>query len=127
MTREPNSRGTHVAMKLKTQIHLEVDTDGDDELQQRILDIAQQEVMRYSAAVADRLEEEGITDVEIEVGGRTRATNHAVRGSNRRRWRHEKHDDAHRDRDPALARPRGARPVHRSPENDETRLGGGLS
>ncbi len=56
-------------MKLKTQIHLEVDTDGDDELQQRILDIAQQEVMRYSAAVADRLEEEGITDVEIEVGG----------------------------------------------------------
>ena len=56
-------------MKLTTQIHLEVDTDGDEELRVRILDIAQQEVMRYSAAVADRLEEEGITDVEIDVAG----------------------------------------------------------
>ena len=56
-------------MRLKTQIHLEVDTDGDEELRVRILDIAQQEVMRYSAAVADRLEEEGITDVEIDVAG----------------------------------------------------------
>ena len=56
-------------MKLTTQIHLEVDTDGDEELQERILEIAQQEVMRYSAAVADRLEAEGISDVEIEVAG----------------------------------------------------------
>ena len=56
-------------MKLTTQIHLEVDTDGDDELNERILEIAQQEVMRYSAAVADRLEAEGISDVEIEVAG----------------------------------------------------------
>jgi len=56
-------------MRLKTQIHLEVDTDGDEELRVRILDIAQQEVMRYSAAVADRLEEEGISDVEIDVAG----------------------------------------------------------
>ena len=56
-------------MRLKTQIHLEVDTDGDEELRVRILDIAQQEVMRYSAAVADRLEAEGITDVEIQVAG----------------------------------------------------------
>jgi len=56
-------------MKLMTQIHIEIDTDGDDELHERILDIAQQEVMRYSAAVADRLEAEGISDVEIEIGG----------------------------------------------------------
>jgi hypothetical protein len=52
-----------------TQIHIEIDTDGDDELHERILDIAQQEVMRYSAAVADRLEAEGISDVEIEIAG----------------------------------------------------------
>ena len=56
-------------MKLTTQIHIEVDTDGDDELKERILEITQQEVMRYSAAVADRLEAEGISDVEIEVAG----------------------------------------------------------
>jgi hypothetical protein len=56
-------------MKLMTQIHIEIDTDGDDELHERILDIAQQEVMRYSAAVADRLEAEGISDVEIEIAG----------------------------------------------------------
>ena len=56
-------------MKLTTQIHLEVDTDGDEELKERILEIAQQEVMRYSAAVADRLEAEGISDVEIDVAG----------------------------------------------------------
>jgi hypothetical protein len=56
-------------MKLTTQIHLEVDTDGDEELRVRILEIAQQEVMRYSAAVADRLEAEGIADVEIDVAG----------------------------------------------------------
>jgi hypothetical protein len=56
-------------MRLRTKIHVEVDTDGDEELQQRVLDIAQEEAMRYSAAVADRLEEEGIDDVEVTVEG----------------------------------------------------------
>ena len=68
MRREPNS-GYARAMKLTTQIHLEVDADGDQELKERIFAIIQQEVMRYSAAVADRLEAEGISDVEIEVAG----------------------------------------------------------
>jgi len=56
-------------MKLTTQVHIEIDSDGDDELRERIRAITQEEVMRYSAAVADRLEAEGITDVEIEVAG----------------------------------------------------------
>ena len=56
-------------MRLKTKIHVEVDADGDAELEARILDIAQEEAMRYSAAVADRLESEGISDVEIELEG----------------------------------------------------------
>ena len=54
-------------MKLTTQVHIEIDSDGDDELRERIRAITQEEVMRYSAAVADRLEAEGITDVEIEI------------------------------------------------------------
>ena len=56
-------------MKLTTQVHIEIDSDGDDELRERIRAITQEEVMRYSAAVADRLEAEGITDVEIEIAG----------------------------------------------------------
>ena len=56
-------------MRLSTTIRLDVDADGDSELEERILDIAQQEVMKYSAAVADRLEAEGITDVEIDLRG----------------------------------------------------------
>jgi hypothetical protein len=56
-------------MKLTTQIHIEIDTDGDDELHERIREITQEEVMRYSAAVADRLEAEGITDVDIDIAG----------------------------------------------------------
>ena len=58
-------------MKLTTQIHIEIDTDGDgdEDLHERIRAITQEEVMRYSAAVADRLEAEGITDVDIEIEG----------------------------------------------------------
>jgi hypothetical protein len=67
--REPKPQGRHTAMKLTTQVHIEIDSDGDDELRERIRAITQEEVMRYSAAVADRLEAEGITDVEIEIAG----------------------------------------------------------
>jgi hypothetical protein len=56
-------------MRLTTTIRVDVEADGDTELEERILDIAQQEAMKYSAAVADRLEEEGIKDVEIELRG----------------------------------------------------------
>jgi hypothetical protein len=58
-------------MRLRTTIRLDVDADGDTELEERILDIAQEEAMKYSAAVADRLEAEGISDVEIELKGDT--------------------------------------------------------
>ena len=56
-------------MRLRTTIRLDVDADGDTELEERILDIAQEEAMKYSAADADRLEAEGISDVEIELHG----------------------------------------------------------
>jgi hypothetical protein len=56
-------------MKIRTTIRVDVDADGDEELEERVLDLAQEEVMKYSAALADRLEAEGIEDVEIEVQG----------------------------------------------------------
>jgi hypothetical protein len=56
-------------MRLRTTIKVDVDAEGDTELEERVLDIAQQEAMRYSAAMADRLEAEGLTDVEIELEG----------------------------------------------------------
>ena len=56
-------------MKITTTIRVDVDAGGDEELEERILDLAQEEVLRYSAALADRLEAEGIADVEIDVQG----------------------------------------------------------
>lgn len=56
-------------MRITSTIRIDVDADGDDELEERILDLAQEEVMKYSAALADRLEAEGIEDVEIDVQG----------------------------------------------------------
>lgn len=55
-------------MKLTTAISIEVQGE-DEELRERVLEVAQEEVMRFSAALADRLEEEGIEDVEIDVQG----------------------------------------------------------
>jgi hypothetical protein len=56
-------------MRIRTSIAVNIDADGDEELEQQILDIVQQELMKYSAAVADRLEEEGIDNVEIDIEG----------------------------------------------------------
>jgi hypothetical protein len=56
-------------MKITTTIRVDVDAGGDEQLEERILDLAQEEVLRYSAALADRLEAEGIADVEIDVQG----------------------------------------------------------
>jgi hypothetical protein len=56
-------------MKITTTVRLDIDSGGDDELEQRVLALAQEEILRYSAALADRLEEEGIADVEIDVKG----------------------------------------------------------
>lgn len=55
-------------MRITTSISINV--EGEDEaLRERVLELAQQEVMRFSAALADRLEEEGIEDVEIGIEG----------------------------------------------------------
>ena len=55
-------------MKITTSISINV--EGEDEaLRERVLELAQQEVMRFSAALADRLEEEGIEDVTIGIEG----------------------------------------------------------
>ena len=55
-------------MKITTSISIEVESE-DEDTRERVLDLAQQEVMRFSAALADRLEAEGIEDVEIDVRG----------------------------------------------------------
>jgi hypothetical protein len=55
-------------MKITTSISIEVESE-DEDTRERVLDLAQQEVMRFSAALADRLEADGIEDVEIDVKG----------------------------------------------------------
>ena len=55
-------------MKITTSISIEVESE-DEDTRERVFDFAQQEVMRFSAALADRLEADGIEDVEIDVKG----------------------------------------------------------
>ena len=55
-------------MKITTSISINVEGESEA-LRERVLELAQQEIMRYSAALADRLEEEGIEDVEIGIEG----------------------------------------------------------
>ena len=55
-------------MRITTASSINVEGE-DEELRERLLELAQQEVMRFSAALADRLEEEGIEDVEIGIEG----------------------------------------------------------
>jgi hypothetical protein len=55
-------------MKITTSISIEVESE-DEDTRERVFDLAQQEVMRFSAALADRLEADGIEDVEIDVKG----------------------------------------------------------
>ena len=55
-------------MRITTAISINVEGE-DEELRERVLELAQQEVMRFSAALADRLEEEGIEDVGIGIEG----------------------------------------------------------
>jgi len=56
-------------MKITTTVRLDIDAGGDDELEGRVLALAQEEILKYSAALADRLEQEGIADVEFDVKG----------------------------------------------------------
>ena len=55
-------------MKITTAISIEVE-GAEEETRERVLALAQEEILRFSAALADRLEEEGIEDVEIDVQG----------------------------------------------------------
>jgi ferritin-like protein len=57
-----------MAMKITTSISINVEGESEA-LRERVLELAQQEIMRYSAALADRLEEEGIEDVTIGIEG----------------------------------------------------------
>jgi hypothetical protein len=56
-------------MKITTTVGLDIDAGGDKALEDRVLALAQEEILRYSAALADRLEEEGIADVQVDVKG----------------------------------------------------------
>jgi len=55
-------------MKITTSISINV-VGESEALRARVLELAQEEIMRYSAALADRLEEEGIEDVTIGIEG----------------------------------------------------------
>jgi ferritin-like protein len=55
-------------MKITTAISITVE-GVEEETRERVLALAQEEVLRFSAALADRLEEEGIEDVELDVQG----------------------------------------------------------
>jgi len=55
-------------MKITTAISIEVE-GAEEETRERVIGLAQEEILRFSAALADRLEEEGIEDVEINVQG----------------------------------------------------------
>jgi ferritin-like protein len=55
-------------MKITTAISIEVE-GAEEETRERVIGLAQEEILRFSAALADRLEEEGIEDVEIDVQG----------------------------------------------------------
>ena len=55
-------------MKITTSISINVEGESEA-LRERVLELAQQEIMRYSAALANRLEEEGIEDVTIGIEG----------------------------------------------------------
>ena len=55
-------------MKITTSISINVEGESEA-LRERVLELAQQEIMRYSAALADRLEEEGIEDGTIGIEG----------------------------------------------------------
>ena len=55
-------------MKITTAISIEVE-GAEQETRERVIGLAQEEILRFSAALADRLEEAGIEDVEIDVQG----------------------------------------------------------
>ena len=55
-------------MKITTAISITVE-GVVEETRERVLALAQEEVLRFSAALADRLEDEGIEDVELDVQG----------------------------------------------------------
>lgn len=58
-------------MKITTTVRIDVDAGGDEELETQVLGLAQEELLKFSAALADRLEDEGIEDVAVEVSGDT--------------------------------------------------------
>jgi len=55
-------------MKITTAISITVE-GVEEETRERVLALAQEEVLRFSAALADRLEEEGMEGVELDVQG----------------------------------------------------------
>lgn len=55
-------------MKLDLTIDANVeDAGGDEAVEERVLDITMEEGRRFAAALTDRLEAEGITDIQVRV------------------------------------------------------------
>lgn len=55
-------------LKLNLTINADVeDESGDQAVEERVLDIAMEEGRKFAAALTDRLEAEGIDDIQISV------------------------------------------------------------
>lgn len=53
-------------MKLNLAVKIDVDAE-DDDVAERIADIAQEEARKFAAALIQRLDDEGIDDIEVNV------------------------------------------------------------
>jgi hypothetical protein len=53
-------------MKLNLSIQIDVE-DADDDVAEQVASIAEEEGRKYVAALTDRLEEEGVTGVQIDL------------------------------------------------------------
>lgn len=53
-------------MKLSMDINVDV-SDTTPDVEELVLDIAMQEARKFSAALTDRLEQEGVKDIQISV------------------------------------------------------------
>lgn len=54
-------------MKIDLKIAIDVDADGDEEVEERALELAAEEGRKYAAALTDRLEAEGVTNIQVRL------------------------------------------------------------
>ena len=53
-------------MNLNIRMEFDVEAD-DDDTEEQVLDIAEQEGLKFAAQLSDRLEQEGVKDIQVRV------------------------------------------------------------